>query len=124
MAASKKILVADDDADLLGIVEFYLKKQGYDVTTVTDGREAIDEALRGGYGLLLFDVMMPKVDGYHVAQELSEKLGPDCPKILLMTSRDTEKEGRIAAASGADGILQKPLKLVELKSRVQQALDS
>jgi len=119
MNEKKSILLADDDADLLDLVQTFLTGKGYDVVTAKDGEEAIAAAIGNKFDLVLLDVMMPKIDGYHVAQKLADHYGGDCPKMIMITSRDAERDERIAAASGADAILQKPLKLSLLKERIE-----
>ncbi len=114
MADRKRILVADDDPDLLDLLTMDLKFQGYEVMTASNGKEALDAALAGGVDLILLDIMMPFVDGYHVAYELTSKLGAKAPYILIMTSRDTSREKGIAMMSGAQDIIQKPFEMSKL----------
>jgi DNA-binding response OmpR family regulator len=117
--AGKRILVADDDSELRNLLKFYLVKQGFEVTVCTNATEALG-AVEGGaaFDLLLSDVMMPGMDGYHLAQAFNEKLGKACPKILLMTSRDLDKERGVAMMSGSDDTIQKPFKLADLRARI------
>jgi two-component system copper resistance phosphate regulon response regulator CusR len=68
--------------------------------------------------LILLDVMMPYIDGYHVAYELTNKLGSKAPRIVIMTSRDTVKEKGIALMSGAMEVLQKPFEMNKLHERI------
>jgi len=121
--ASKRILLADDDSELRNLLKFYLAKQGYEVTVCVDGAEALSAIERGGaFDLLLSDVMMPGMDGYHLAQAVNEKLGAACPKILLMTSRDIDREKGLAVVSGSDATIQKPFKLADLRARISMLL--
>ncbi len=122
MAQQKRILVADDDAELLSLVKFYLVKQGYEIATVTDGEALLQRAMKESFDLIILDVVMPKMDGYHVTQKLTEDLGARCPKVIIMTSRDLNKEEKIAYASGASAVIQKPLRLVELKAEVEKLI--
>lgn len=115
---AKRILLADDDGELRSLVRFFLSKQGYEVVACADGKEALAAVETGTFDLVLSDVMMPGMDGYHLAQSLNEKLGPACPKILLMTSRDLTREKGLAMVSGSDDAIQKPFKLADLKARV------
>jgi DNA-binding response OmpR family regulator len=118
MADKKRILVADDDPDLLDLLKMDLGFQGYEVLTASNGKEALQVALNETVDLVLLDVMMPYIDGYHVAYELTNKLGAKAPKIMIMTSRDTVKEKGIALMSGAMEILQKPFEMAKLHERV------
>jgi len=123
MAETKKrILVADDDPDLLDLLKMDLAYQGYEVRSVANGKDALQTALNEQFDLLLLDVMMPYIDGYHVAYELTNKLGAKAPRILIMTSRDTVKEKGIALMSGATEILQKPFEMAKLHERIAEVL--
>ena len=122
MADKKKILVADDDPDLLDLLKMDLDFQGYEVTGAVNGKEALETALRGVFDLVLLDVMMPYIDGYHVAYELTNKMGDRSPRIMIMTSRDTVKEKGIALMSGAMEVIQKPFEMKNLHERVAALL--
>ncbi|HAZ07701.1 MAG TPA: hypothetical protein DCZ01_04070 [Elusimicrobia bacterium] len=122
MADQKRILVADDDPDLLDLLKMDLSFQGYEVLAATNGKEALHMAMSEQLDLVLLDVMMPYIDGYHVAYELTNKLGAKAPKIMIMTSRDTVKEKGIALMSGAAEVLQKPFEMAKLHERVAAIL--
>ncbi len=123
MEDRKRILVADDDPDLLELLKMDLSFQGYEVVAATNGKEALDLATAQRVDLVLLDVMMPYIDGYHVASELSQKMGKNVPKIMIMTSRDTVREKGIAMMSGAVSILQKPFEMKVLHDRIKELLD-
>lgn len=123
MEDRKRILIADDDPDLLELLKMDLTFQEYDVHTAVNGKEALELATKERFDLVLLDVMMPYIDGYHVASELSNKLGANCPRIMIMTSRDTNREKGIAMMSGAVSILQKPFGMAELHKRVKEILE-
>lgn len=119
MAETKKrILVADDDPDLLDLLKMDLAYQGYEVLSAANGKDALQTALKEQLDLVLLDVMMPYIDGYHVAYELTNKLGSKAPRIMIMTSRDTVKEKGIALMSGATEVLQKPFEMAKLHERI------
>ncbi|MDD5627519.1 MAG: response regulator [Elusimicrobia bacterium] len=124
MADRKRILVADDDPDLLDLLRWDLSHQGYDILTAANGRDALKIALAETFDLILLDVMMPHIDGYHVAYEITEKLGAKAPHIIIMTSRDTTREKGIALMSGAQETIQKPFDMAKLHERVAAGLDS
>ena len=119
MADRKRILIADDDPDLLELLRMDLSFQGYEVFTAADGREALAVAQKETLDLVLLDVMMPYIDGYHVAYEISGKMGPNAPKIIIITSRDTVREKGIAMMSGAAMIIQKPFGMAELHKTLE-----
>jgi len=118
----KRILVADDDPDLLDLLKMDLTYQGYEVLSASNGKEALQTALNEQLDLVLLDVMMPYIDGYHVAYELTNKLGAKAPRIMIMTSRDTVKEKGIALMSGATEVLQKPFEMAKLHERIAAVL--
>jgi len=118
-----RVLVADDDEDLRGLLCFFLEKQGCEVVQVEDGNAALTAGLEQRFDLVVTDVMMPGLDGYHVVQKLSESLGARCPKIVIMTSRDTGKEAGLAAYSGAAMTIQKPFKLSDFREKIARLFD-
>ncbi|MCX5797148.1 MAG: response regulator [Elusimicrobia bacterium] len=122
MADRKRILVAEDDLDLLELLRTEFTAQGYETLTAVDGKEALRVALAEKPDLILLDVMMPHIDGYHVASEVTSKLGPESPHIIIMTGRDTIREQGIAMMSGAHEVVQKPFAMADLRRRVAAAL--
>jgi DNA-binding response OmpR family regulator len=118
MAEKKRILAADDDHDLLELLRTVFSRQGYDVLTADNGKDALQLALAEKFDLILLDVMMPYIDGYHLTYELTNKLGPKAPPIIIMTGRDTKREKAIALMSGAHDIIQKPFEMSQLHERV------
>lgn len=121
--AKKRILVADDDPDLLDLLKMDLSYQGYEVLAAANGKDALQVALNETLDLVLLDVMMPYIDGYHVAYEITNKLGAKAPRIMIMTSRDTVKEKGIALMSGAAEVMQKPFEMAKLHERVSALLN-
>lgn len=123
MANRKRILIADDDPDLLDLLKMDLSYQGYEILTAANGKDALQAATTQQPDLVLLDVMMPYIDGYHVASEVSNKLGMRAPKILIMTSRDTVREKGIALLSGAIQMIQKPFTMQQLHLTISQILE-
>lgn len=122
MADRKRILIADDDPDLLDLLQTALTYQGHEITTASDGRQALQIAMAQKFDLVILDVMMPYINGYHVAHEISDKLGVKAPAILVMTSRDVQREKGIALISGAEEILQKPFEIAKFQAKVLELL--
>ena len=122
MADRKRILVADDDTDLLDLLKMDLTYQGYEILPAANGKEALQIAMSEKIDLILLDVMMPYIDGYHVAYEVTNKLGPKAPQIILMTSRDTAREKGIALMSGAQEVVQKPFEMEQLHTKIRKIL--
>ncbi|MFA6435271.1 MAG: response regulator transcription factor [Elusimicrobiales bacterium] len=123
MAGGKRILIADDDPDIVDLLESYYTKKGHSVSVVINGKEALQKLESEKFDLVLMDVMMPYVDGYHVAYEITSKLGAEAPRIIIMTSRDVASEKGIAMLSGALEVLQKPFTLSDLDKKVAAVLD-
>ena len=119
----KRILVADDDPDLIDLLKMDLSMLGYDIIVATNGKEALQMAMTEPVDLVVLDVMMPYIDGYHVAYEVTSKLGAKAPKILLITSRDTSREKGIALMSGASEVLQKPLDMEALHAKFKEIIE-
>ncbi|MBI3551995.1 MAG: response regulator [Elusimicrobia bacterium] len=122
MADRKRILVADDDPDLLDLLKMDLGMQGYEILEAANGKDALQIAMAEKLDLILLDVMMPYIDGYHVAYEVTNKLGAKAPRIMLMTSRDTTREKGVALMSGAEEVVQKPFEMAALHERISEVL--
>ena len=123
MADRKRILVVDDDLDLLDLLKMDLSHEGYEILTAANGKDALQMATTQDLDLVLLDVMIPYIDGYHVANEVSAKLGANAPKILIMTSRDTDRERGIALLSGALSVVQKPFSMDEIHKAIKEVLE-
>ncbi|MCB4757350.1 MAG: response regulator [Elusimicrobia bacterium] len=107
-----RVLIADDESELLELLRFSLDAAGFEVTTVTDGKKALDMANSQKFDLIILDVMMPHMDGYHVAQEISQD--PKAPPVLLLTSRDFQQDKAAVKGSGATAFISKPFEIPEL----------
>ena len=122
MESGKRLLIADDDPDIIDLLESYFRKSGFIVTAKINGKDALQAAEAEKFDLVLLDVMMPYIDGYHVASEISSRLGSEAPKIIIMTSRDVSSERGIALLSGASDVVQKPFTLDELDAKIKAVL--
>ena len=121
MAEQKRILVVEDDEELMKLICMHLERRGHAVLSADNGRDGLVVAKKETPDLVLLDVMLPQIDGYHVAQELTEKPGHEAPPIIIMTSRNVDKERPLAKMSGARAVLQKPLNLDELDAEIKKA---
>lgn len=122
MSDKKRILIAEDDQEYLDLLQYALTAEGYEIIACDNGQKALDWAMDNRPDLVLTDVRMPELDGYHFAQALGDKYGAECPKILIMTSRPIDKEKGVAMLSGAAAIIQKPFKLSALKDQIEGML--
>jgi two-component system response regulator VicR len=114
-----KILVVDDEASIVNIISYNLKKEGYEVITASDGEEGYERAIAEQPDLLLLDIMMPKMDGYEVCRKLREK--SDMP-IIMLTARADEVDKVLGLEMGADDYVTKPFGSRELMARVKANL--
>jgi DNA-binding NtrC family response regulator len=114
-----KILLADDDESLRRVLQFKLKKNGHDVTTVEDGERALDELRRDRWDLLLSDIKMPKVDGIELL-ETARQVQPDL-KVVLITAHATISQAVQAVKLGAFDYITKPFEDDELFAVIDKA---
>jgi DNA-binding response OmpR family regulator len=116
---SPRVLLADDERDILEPVSYALEQSGFDVTCVEEGDTALAEARTGGYDLLICDVLMPGTLGTDVCRILRAE--SDLP-IILLTARDAEVDRVLGLELGADDYVTKPFSSAELVSRVRALL--
>ncbi|MBI1388337.1 MAG: response regulator [bacterium] len=122
MNARKRILVVDDEEDILELVEYNLAKNGYDVTCVTSGEEALECARRNGPDLILLDLMLPGVDGLEVCRRLRNDGDPLDVPIVMLTARGEEADIVAGLELGADDYVTKPFSTRVLVARVNAVL--
>ena len=114
-----RILIADDEPDLLEPVAYALRKHGFEVRTVPDGERALHEARSGDFDVLICDVLMPGILGTDVCRTLRSE--GDLP-IILLTAMDAEVDRVLGLELGADDYITKPFSSAELVSRVRALL--
>lgn len=119
---SVKVLVADDDPDILGLVVMRLRREGYEVVEARDGAEALALAALHQPAVLLLDVGMPDLDGYEVIRRLRAEAATAGLPILVVTARDREEVVEQGIAAGANGYLHKPFTPGELRDGVAAML--
>ncbi len=115
----KKILVVDDEKPIADILQFNLKKEGYDVYCAYDGDEAVQMAEEIKPDLILLDIMLPGRDGMEVCREIRKKY--EMP-IIMLTAKDSEIDKVIGLELGADDYVTKPFSTRELIARVKANL--
>ena len=116
MAAGKKILVADDEEQLALAVKIRLQSKGYQVTTVSDGRQALDHLAAEKPDLVLLDVLMPVMDGYSCLRELNQRFGRGKIPVIVFTARDQLKE--LFELEGVEDYVIKPFDHEDLLVRI------
>jgi len=119
---SPKILVADDEPNIVISLEYLLKREGYTVVIARDGQEAVDAIARELPDLVLLDVMMPKKTGFEVCQEVRGLEAVQATKILMLTAKGRDTDVAKGMALGADAYMTKPFATKELVQKVAQML--
>lgn len=117
-AAAKKILIADDEPDILEIINYNLTKEGYTVTTAKDGDDALTKAKAVKPDLIILDIMMPKKSGVEVCGILRSQQGFQDTLIIFLTALSDEPSQIKGLETGADDYLSKPISPKVLVSKV------
>ena len=113
---NKKILVVEDEKAIADILEFNLKKEGYEVVCAYDGEDGLGKATTEQPDLILLDVMLPKLDGFEVCKGV--RRGSNVP-IIMLTAREEEVDKVLGLELGADDYITKPFSMRELMARIK-----
>ena len=116
---SKKVLIVDDEKNIVDILRFNLKKEGYDTIEAYDGEDAVNLALSQNPDLILLDIMLPKMDGFTVCRKLRQSISTP---ILMLTAKEEEVDKVLGLELGADDYITKPFSTRELMARVKANL--
>ena len=114
-----KILVVDDEKVLVKGIKFNLENEGYEVTTGSDGEEAVELAREGNFDLILLDLMMPKIDGLQACMRIREF---STVPIIMLTAKSEDADKLMGFECGADDYVTKPFNILELKARIRALL--
>ena len=117
---NKRLLIVDDDKQIRELLVFDIAQSGYIVDCAADGQEGLKKALENNYDLILLDVMMPKMNGYEVCQNI-RIAKPDIP-ILMLTAKGTIEDKTQGFDCGADDYLIKPFEIQEVLLRIRALL--
>lgn len=120
----KKILVVDDEKDLVDILAFNLRREQYEVVTAHDGEKALDVARRDAPDLVILDLMMPGIGGLEVCRRLRGDPRTAKIPVIMLTAKGEETDAVIGLAQGADDYVRKPFGVKELMARVAAHLRS
>ena len=120
MATQKKILIADDDKEIIQAISESLKSKGYAVFTAADGQQALDTAVRERPDLIVLDVLMPVMDGYSCLRKINAALGRLTVPVIVLTSRDYMKD--LFSLEGIQDYLVKPFNPDVLLDRIARIL--
>jgi len=120
--SKQTILVVDDEQDLLDLIEYNLKKEGFDVLKAENGQQGIDIAKENKPDLVLLDIMMPKMDGLTVCEKIRKNNNTSSIPIIFLTARGDEKTEIEGLNLGADDYITKPISTTKLISRIKAVL--
>lgn len=114
-----KILIVDDEKNIVDILKYNLIKEGFETIEAYDGKEAIEKALRLNPDIILLDVMLPEFDGFAVCRKLREKIQTP---IIMLTAKEEEVDKVLGLEMGADDYVTKPFSPRELIARIKSNL--
>ncbi len=118
----KKILVVDDEPNVVRTLTFVLKKEGYDVSSAMNGEEAIAKVKESKPSLMFLDIMMPKKDGYEVCRELKSDINLRDIHIVMLSAKGQEADKEKALSLGANEFMTKPFSPIGVVGRVKELL--
>ncbi|MCB0530156.1 MAG: response regulator transcription factor [Saprospiraceae bacterium] len=121
-APAKKILIVDDEPDILEFLQYNLKKEGYAVVSANDGKQAIEVAEREKPNLIILDIMMPELDGVETCRILRSRKEFSAVPVAFLTARDEDFSQITALDVGGDDYITKPIKPRVLISRINALL--
>jgi diguanylate cyclase (GGDEF)-like protein len=119
---SSRVLVADDDVDVAGLVRMSLELEGFAVEVVPDGRRALERICADPPDVVLLDVMMPGLDGVEVVRRLRASAATAALPVLLLTARGLSADKVVGLTAGADDYIVKPFDTAELVARIRTTL--
>jgi two-component system alkaline phosphatase synthesis response regulator PhoP len=118
----EKILIVEDDKDIIKMLEYNLKKEGFRVIAAHDGEDALDLALRQSPDLILLDLMLPGIDGLEVCKTLKNESKTGTIPIIMLTAKSQESDKVVGLEMGADDYITKPFSPRELIARIKAVL--
>jgi two-component system response regulator VicR len=113
---AKKVLIVEDEKSISDIIQFNLKKEGFEVDTAYDGESGLEKALSGKPDLILLDVMLPLLDGFEICKKVRES---SAVPILMLTAKEEEVDKVLGLELGADDYITKPFGMRELIARIK-----
>lgn len=119
---TQRILIADDEPNIVISLEYLMKRAGYEVSVARDGQETIDAIRRERPHLVLLDVMMPKKSGFEVCQELRADEALKGTLVLMLTAKGRDTDVDKGLGVGADAYMTKPFATKDLLAKVSELL--
>ena len=118
----QKILIVDDEPNILLTLEYTFKKTGYEVFIARDGNEALEILQNHVPSLVILDIMMPKVDGFEVLDYIKREANLVQTKVLFLSAKNKEQDIQKGLEAGADAYLTKPFSIKKLTEQVEMLL--
>ncbi len=116
------ILIVEDDKDIVKMLEYNLKKEGFRVFSVYDGEEALDSAIRERPDIIILDLMLPGIDGLEVCKGIKNNTRTSAIPIIMLTAKSQESDKVVGLELGADDYMTKPFSPRELIARIRAVL--
>ena len=123
MIANKKILLVDDEPDIVETVSFRLEAAGYDVISAYDGKEALKKAKTENPDLIILDLTLPKMDGYKVCELIKSDVKYSKIPIILFSARTQDEDRKTGKKVGADDYIIKPFEPALLLKKISDLLE-
>lgn len=120
---AKKVLIVDDEVNIVISLEFLMEQAGYELRVARNGEEAMDQVASFVPHLILLDVMMPQINGFEVCRRIRANPAWQNIKIIMLTAKGREVEITKGLALGANAYVTKPFSTKELLAQVRQILD-
>ena len=115
----KHILLVEDDEAIREMVDNYLTMEGFQVTTATNGEEALQNCLQNIFDLVILDIMIPKLNGLEVLKIIREQAALP---IIIMSAKDSDVDKALGLGLGADDYIAKPFSMLEFSARVKAVI--
>ncbi len=119
---SKKVLIVDDEPNIVLSLEFLMEEAGYEVRSVADGQQALDAVREEVPDLILLDIMLPKLDGYEICREIRANPQAKDVRVIMLTAKGREVDQEKGLAFGADEYITKPFSTREVVEKVRHIL--
>ncbi len=119
---TKKILIVDDEPDLAELVSYNLKKEGFEVSSASDGEEALKKIRKGNFNLVILDLMLPGIQGMELCRILRNDTKTKHLPIIMLTAKGEDVDKILGLEMGADDYIAKPFSPRELVARVKAVL--
>ncbi len=116
----KRVLLAEDEPNIVESLSFLLQRAGFDVVVEVDGKKALDNALADTPDVMILDVMLPEMDGYEVLRKIRADERAKSIPVLMLTAKGQREDRRVALECGADLFITKPFANADLVAAVQQ----